>query len=263
MLRILVSEHPENPAYSLALEEALYYSVAKLNSPPILRIWRHSNAIVLGYFQKAEEEIHLEKAMEYNVNIVRRITGGGAVYHDYGCLLWSVITRGPVNGGTRFIYDYLLKGFVNFLRIYTEAKIENVNDIVVSGRKVSGTSATFDRRGAFLLHGTLLLKTNLERLTELLKVPKSKLLDKGVSEVKYRVANLYEVIGKEIPIYELIEKLIKAYSDLLREPFVLDVPSEREYKIAEYLYREKYSKKEWNLQRKRIDLDIDFLINAQ
>lgn len=260
MLRVLLVEYPDNPAYSLALEEAFYISVARLNSPPILRIWRHKNAVILGYFQKADEEVHLDKARELNVEIVRRFTGGGAVYHDYGCLLWSIITKGPANKGTDYIYEFLLQGFVNFLKNYAEVRVENVNDVVINNRKVSGTSSTFDRKGTYLLHGTLLLKTDLRRVSELLKVTKLKLADKGVSDVKYRVGNLFELIGREIEMSELIEGLIKSFSSLLNEKPVLDLPTEMEYKIADYLYREKYSKDEWNYDRKRIDVNLSEIL---
>jgi len=262
LLRVLIAEHPENPAYSLALEEALYLSVAKLGSPPVLRIWRHKNAVILGYFQRADEEVRLDRARELNVAIVRRMTGGGAVYHDLGCMLWSIITRGPPEGGVDYLYKHLLKGFVDFLRRYANATVENVNDIVVSGRKVSGTSATFDRRGGYLLHGTLLLKTDLQRLSELLKVPKVKLADKGISDVKYRVANLFELLGREIEIHDMIKKLASSYSELLGVPYVFDVPTEREYKIADYLYEQKYSKEEWNYYRQRGNVSLEELLKA-
>jgi lipoate-protein ligase A len=257
MLRVLIAEHPENPEYSLALEEALYHFVARLGSPPIRRIGRHRNAIILGYFQRAEEEVDLDKAQQLNVRVVRRLTGGGAVYHDYGCLLWSIITRGPVDGGVNYVYGYLLRGFIDFLRNYADVRVENVNDIVIYNRKVSGTAATFDRKGAYLLHGTLLLKTNLQLMSQLLRVPKIKLQDKGVTDVKYRVANLYELLGREIELQVLIEKLIEAYSKLLGEKPVIDLPSEKEYVLADYLYETKYSKREWNYERKRIDVRIE------
>lgn len=260
MLRVLTAEHPENPEYSLALEEALYISVSKLGSFPILRIWRHRDTIVLGYFQIAEEEVHVDRALNEGVRIVRRLTGGGAVYHDFGCLLWSIIARGPPEGGIDYVYGNLLRGFVEFLKDYADAKVENINDIVIGGKKVSGTAATYDRKGTYLLHGTLLMDTDLNKLSYLLKVPKRKLEDKGISDVKYRVGNLFEIIGRELETWELVEKLINSYSKLLNLKPIIDVPTSIEYKIADRLYKEKYSKREWNLERKRIDVDLSDLL---
>lgn len=263
MLRVLVAEHPENPAFSMALEEALYISLSRLGGPPVLRFWRHRSAVILGYFQKAEEEVDLDEARRLRVDVVRRFTGGGAVYHDIGCLVWSVITKGPPDGGLGFVYGRLLEGFVRALRRFADARVENVNDVVVAGRKVSGTSATMDRRGSYLLHGTLLVDTDLSMIPRLLNVPREKLLDKGVSDVKYRVGNLSELTGKRIEMRDLMREIVRSYSELLGLEPVLDVPTKLEYTIAARLYEEKYSKEEWNLQRKKVDVRLDDILRAQ
>jgi len=94
-LRILIYEIPGNPYKSLAFEEALWRSVRSGASPDTLRIWRHRNAVILGYFQYGEEEVNFDRARELRVDIVRRFTGGGAVYQDLGGLVCSIGTRGP------------------------------------------------------------------------------------------------------------------------------------------------------------------------
>jgi lipoate-protein ligase A len=250
-LRVLLYESPDNPYYSLAFEEALFRSVRK-GAPPTLRFWRHSNAVIIGYFQKAEEEVNIDFARRMNIAVARRFTGGGAVYHDLGCLLWTIATRGPEKGGVSYLYDHLLEGFVNALRrLGFNAFRENVNDVVVSvgdrAFKVSGAAGSF-REGAYLLHGTLLLDTNLEVLSKVLKVSKAKLADKRVSEVKYRVINLSN-LGIGVDYSKVVKAVVESYSELLDSNAYLDVPGKDEVELARRLYEVKYSKPEWNLLR--------------
>jgi len=252
-LRVLIYEVPDNPQKSLAFEEAMWRSLMAGIAPDTLRIWRHRNAVILGYFQFAEEEVNFDKVREIGASIVRRFTGGGAVYKDLGCLIWSIAVRGPAGGGTKFLYTDLLKGFVEALRMLgVEASIENVNDVVIetpSGRrKISGTAATF-KDNYYLLHGTLLVETNLEILSNVLKVSKAKLADKKISEVKYRVANLNDAIGKRFHMSDIIDAIIKSYSKLLGKRPLIDMPIKEELELMDKLYESKYSKPEWNLLR--------------
>jgi len=252
-LRVLIYEIPDNPQKSLAFEEAMWRSLIAGIVPDTLRIWRHRNAVILGYFQFAEEEVNFDRAREIGATIVRRFTGGGAVYQDLGCLIWSIAVRGPAGGGTKFLYTDLLRGLIDALKMLgVEASIENVNDVVIETplgrRKISGTAATF-KDNYYLLHGTLLIETNLEILGSVLKVSKAKLADKKISEVKYRVANLNDALGRRFHISDIIDAIIKAYSKLLgKKPFI-DMPTKEELELADKLYESKYSKPEWNLLR--------------
>lgn len=252
-LRVLLFETPDNPKFSLAFEEALWRSISRGSAPPTLRFWRHRNAVIVGYFQRAEEEVNMEVAREVGAEVVRRFTGGGAVYHDLGDLLWTVATRGPPSGGPSYLYGFLLEGFVRALKkLGFDASLDNVNDVVVEhlGRryKVSGTAGTFAGE-AYLLHGTLLIDTDLELLSKILKVPRAKLADKGVSDVKFRVRNLREIAGRNVEYHEVISAVVAEYAKLLGlEPY-FDVPSRAELEMAKELYERKYSKPEWNLMR--------------
>ncbi|WP_440059735.1 lipoate--protein ligase family protein [Thermogladius sp. 4427co] len=262
-LRVLFYETPENPYYSLAFEEALMYSVEKTNTP-ILRFWRHRNAVIIGYFQKAEEEVNMDYAREIGASIVRRFTGGGAVYHDLGCLLWTIATKGPGDGGVSYLYNFLLKGFVNALRkLGLDASVENVNDVIVSygGRtyKVSGAAGSF-RKDTYLLHGTLLISTNLETLSKILRVSRAKLADKKISDVKYRVVNISS-LKEDVRYSDIVKAVIDSYSELLDANPYLDLPSAYELELARRLYEAKYSRPEWNLLRMpsrifRVETDI-------
>jgi len=253
-LRVLLYETPTNPYYNLAFEEAVLLVHHYKGGDPVLRIWRNENAVVIGIFQKAEEEVDLDYAEREGIDVVRRFTGGGAVYHDLGNVNYAIVVKTRSEDKIGYAYGFLLQGAVKALgRLGAEAWIENVNDVVVSHRKVSGSAAAV-RGGTVLLHGTLLISTDLEKLYRVLRVSKKKLEDKGVSSVKYRVGLLKELLSREISLREVVEAFTGAFAELLGAEPYFDLPSKLELTVAKVLYEEKYLKQEWNLQRAGADL---------
>ena len=250
-LRVLLYETPHDPHMNLAFEEAFARARATGVVGDTLRIWRNSNAVVIGYFQEAAIEVNMSVAEARGIRVVRRFTGGGAVYHDLGNLNFAIALRPRERGESAidYLYSHVIKGVLNALKLLGAApRLENVNDVVVGGRKVAGIAAS-TRWGGMFLHGCLLVSTDLGVLSEVLRVPKEKLRDKGVSEVKYRVANLEEVLGRRVDYYELVDAIVKGYEELLGAEAYFDIPSREELEAAKILYEYKYSRDEWNLQR--------------
>lgn len=251
-LRVLLFETPHDPYYNLAFEEAILYTYFRLGREEnVLRIWRNANAVVIGYFQEAGEEVNIEYAEEIGASIVRRFTGGGAVYHDLGNINYAVITRRNIKH-VKEIYDHLIQGILKALEtLGLKPYLENINDVVVNNRKVSGTAAT--RRGdVVFLHGSLLVSTDLEKLSKVLRVSRKKLMDKRVSSVKYRVALLEDIIGRRIGFSEIVRGIVEGYSSIFNSKPYYDLPSKLELAVADILYRRKYLDKEWNLHRKPV-----------
>ncbi len=249
-LRVLLFETPKDPYYNLALEEALFLLHSKgIIKDDVLRIWRNENAVVIGYFQSPKEEVDLEYADKIKASIVRRFTGGGAVYHDLGNINYAVITHGKTSTVYE-IYEYLLKGIIKALKILgLDPWRENINDIVANNRKISGTAASI-KGSTLFLHGSLLVSTDLEKLSKILRVSRKKLMDKGVSSVKYRVALVEDLIGRRIGYWEIIDAIVKGYSGLLGLQPYFDMPTKLEVLVADKLYYGKYLKHEWNFERK-------------
>ncbi len=249
-LRVLLFETPKDPYYNLALEEVLFLLHSKgIIKDDVLRIWRNENAVVIGYFQSPAEEVDLEYADKIKAIIVRRFTGGGAVYHDLGNINYAVITRGKTSS-VREIYEYLLGGILEALSMLgLNPWKENINDIVANNRKVSGTAASI-KNSTLFLHGSLLVSTDLVKLSRVLKVSRKKLMDKGVSSVKYRVALLEDLLGRRIEYWEIIDAIVKGYSALLGSKPYYDLPTKLEVLVADKLYYGKYLKHEWNFERK-------------
>ncbi len=250
LLRVLLFETPHDPYMNLAFEEAFARARGAGLVDDTLRIWRNDRAVIIGYFQEAEGEVDMEEASKLGVKVVRRFSGGGAVYHDLGNVNYALAVDGrAVPDPIGYAYTDLIRGVLGALRLLgCEPRVENVNDIVVGGRKVSGTAASF-RWGACFIHGTLLLSVDLATLSRVLKPPKEKLLAKGVSEVKYRVANLSELLGRGLGYREVVEALVRGFEEALGAEAYFDMPSSEELSAARLLYEQKYSSPQWNLNR--------------
>ena len=248
-LRVLLYETPEDPYMNLAFEEAFVRIASIENSSPTLRIWRNKNAVVIGYFQKAEEEIEFDVAKEHDVAITRRFTGGGAVYHDLGNINYAIAIKSGEKGerNLEYVFSFLIKGIIEGIkRLEPDVRLENINDVVIGNYKVSGTAASM-RWGVYFLHGSLLVNTNLELLYNILRVPKIKLLDKGIKDIKYRVKNLKDILGKDIEYSKVINLIKEGYSKILGLDSYYDIPSRIELEVAKSLYDLKYTREDWNM----------------
>ncbi len=170
---------------NMGIDEALM----KTCSEPVLRLysWKPS-AVSIGYFQGLEEEVDLPVAEAQGVDVVRRITGGGAVFHDAE-LTYSFVTRDfkeNILDSYKDICGAILSGLKG---IGVDGSFAPLNDLVVNGKKFSGNAQT--RKGSVLLqHGTILLDVDVDRMFSLLKVPSEKMRDKIVSDVKMRVTGI-------------------------------------------------------------------------
>lgn len=250
LLRVLLFETPHDPHMNLAFEEAFARARGAGLIDDTLRIWRNDRAVVIGYFQEAEGEVDTESASKLGIKIIRRFSGGGAVYHDLGNVNYALAVDGraapdPID----YAYTNLIRGALRALKLLgCEPHVENVNDVVVDGRKVSGTAASF-RWNTCFIHGTLLLNADLTALSKVLRPPREKLLAKGVSEVKYRVANLSELLGRRLNYKEVVDALARGFEETLGAEAYFDIPSREELSAARLLYEQKYSNPQWNLNR--------------
>ena len=157
-------------------------------SEPVFYLWRNSPAVIIGRNQNAYAEVNLPFLEANGIALVRRITGGGAVYHDLGNLNYSIV------GPTRCFADERPGVIADALRsMGVPAELGGRNDIFVDGRKCSGYARRLwkDRT---MIHGTLMFSVNLEQLVQALSVPGGKMSASGVESVRSRVANLQEYL---------------------------------------------------------------------
>ncbi len=180
-------------AINMAVDECLGERVAHGLSPPTIRLYGwHTSAVTIGRFQGLNDEVDVEACRRRGIDIVRRRTGGGAVYHDRdGEITYSVIAperEMPQDLGVcyREVCGCLVEALGS---LGVNAEFRPVNDIQVEGRKISGSAST-KRGGAFLQHGTLLLSVDPRLMFSVLKVSRAKASDKDIASVEERVTAL-------------------------------------------------------------------------
>lgn len=197
-----------NPYYNLSMEEYLFN--LDDNTDYIL-LWRNEPTIVVGKHQNTIEEINSQYVKEKQIHVARRITGGGAVYHDLENLNYSLIIK------NNYEADYDFKKFTLPIikaldKLGIKCELSGRNDITIDGKKFSG-NAQFISRGKLLHHGTLLFDSQMEELAKALKVSEDKIKSKGVKSVRSRVTCIKEYLTEEINIMEFKDLLLKYMFD--------------------------------------------------
>lgn len=244
-LRVFVAEWPDNQFFNLAFEEAVFLEADQ----PTLRLWRNDRVVIIGRFQCPALEVNAVEARNLGVKLVRRFTGGGAVYHDLGNVNYALTLPG---------YDMAIEeAFKAVASAVVEALgslgvrgayYRPLNDIEVDGLKVSGMAACRSR-GRVFVHGAMLVSSDISTLWRVLKVSREKLSDKRFVESRVkRVMTVSEVIGRRVGPEELYEALAEAVAARFGMEVVWDRPKRSEIKRAVLLYNERYASLEWNLK---------------
>jgi len=236
---------------AMAIDEALLRSNAEGRSPNTLRFWRWlPSAVSLGCFQSAEREVDFGAAGRYGVDVVRRITGGGAVFHDYsGELTYSVVCRqGEVPDDIIESYRLICGGLVRgFEQLGLRAEFKPVNDVQANGKKISGSAQT-RRLGSVLQHGTVLISPDVRQMFELLRVSREKISDKFIASVYERVTTIEREIGRKPTFEEVREAMLTGFEDSLGIGLHEGELTGEELELAAKL-RPKYVSDEWLRKR--------------
>lgn len=231
-------------AFNMAVDEALMRF-----GTPTMRFYKFKpSAVTIGYFQRVISAVNLEEVKRLGVKVVRRITGGGSVYHDEnGELTYSIVAPEDLfPRGFAESMRYICEGLVRTINVLgLKAEISGANDVTVAGKKVSG-SAQARERGILLQHGTLMYATDLEKLARVLVAPREKLEDKGITSILDRVTTLSRELGRILSFEEILEAALDGFSFL--GEFYEGELSEEEWKLVDILV-EKYSSDEWNFRR--------------
>ncbi|MGW8124189.1 lipoate--protein ligase [Roseivirga echinicomitans] len=230
-----------NPKLNLALEEYVLRNFSSQSD--YLLFYINEPSIIIGKNQNTLEEINHQYVEDNNIHVVRRITGGGAVYHDFGNLNFSFITNHDTASLSNF--KKFTQPVINALSaIGVEAELIGRNDILVNGKKISGT-AQFSTGKRMISHGTLLFDTNLGEVVNALQVKMSKIESKGHKSVRSRVANISEFIDRPLKIEEFRELLLKGLYEE-REPFETYHLTANEWNAVNALKEGKYDLWDWN-----------------
>lgn len=187
-----------SPYFNLA-SEYFFLIASEYANEDVLLFWKNANTIVIGRNQSLAAEINQVLAQKDQVKIVRRVSGGGAVFHDLGNICYSFIIR---NQRKNFNFAFCLKQIIACLQyLGINAEFVGRNDLVVEQRKISGNAVYFYKND-YLLHGTLLFDVDIAKMLMYLTVDPSKLTSKGIASVKARVLNLKTLVPYDQSVFE-------------------------------------------------------------
>ena len=244
----------EADAYTqMAMDEAILRARSEGRAPNTIRLYRwRPSAVSIGYFQSLEEEVDLEACQRMGVDVVRRLTGGGAVYHDHeGEITYSLIapeTDPKVPRDIPESYRVICGCLVRALgHLGLKAEFRPINDILVGGRKVSGNAQT-RRLGVVLQHGTVLIECDVRKMFTVLKVSEEKIRDKLIRTAEERVTSIRRELGRQVSFGEVREALIKGFEEGLEIRLEPGEPSDYEMELVGVL-RERYRSGEWLRRR--------------
>lgn len=201
MPMIYIRLHTTDPYLNLAIEEYLL----RHSNEDVFMLWQNEPSVVMGKNQNAYAEINLAYAKEHGIHVVRRITGGGAVFHDAGNLNYTFITG---KGKAEILdYAYFSAPILSALgKLGLSCELSGRNDLECEGRKFSGNAQAYTENRV-LHHGTLLFDANVSVMGEVLKKDEEKLAHKGVKSHRSRVVNLHELLGDTIGMEDFIRHI--------------------------------------------------------
>lgn len=232
-----------DPKINLAIEEYILENFGEKDT--YLLFYVNSPSIIIGRNQNTIEEINTDYVDEKGISVVRRLSGGGAVYHDEKNLNFSFITKDDGNSFQNFAkFTQPVVDALNHIGV--PAELQGRNDLTADGRKISG-NAMFSTKGRMFSHGTLMLDSELEELTKALKVKKIKIESKGIKSIRSRVANISEFLDEPISMQEFKDLILRYIFDV---EDVKDVPqyvlTEEDWKKIHEISENRYQKWEWN-----------------
>ncbi len=241
----LIAAEPTEPHMNLALDDVLTRQVGKGLRPPTLRIWGwNRKCIVLGRFQSVRNEVDEANAARHEVQLIRRISGGGAMFIEpEGAITWSIYAPEAMVAGMSFADSYaFFDGWaVEALRgLGVDAWYEPLNDITSSGGKIGG-AAQARRGGAVLHHTTMAYQMNIPLMMEVLRIGQEKLSDKGIKSADKRVGPLRQ--QTELPREVIIDAMVGSFRD--RYGLESGALSPEEIAEANGLVEERFGTREW------------------
>ena len=243
----------------MAIDEAILTARIKELVPNTLRfyLWKPS-AVSIGRFQNVFNETHIENCQRQGIDIVRRITGGGAVYHDFqGEITYSLIIKEEdlETKGVIASYNAICNGLIEATKIlglkanFQPGNQRNCPNLIINGKKISGSSQRH-KNGIILQHGTFLLDIDLVKMFTFLRVPWAKTITDVICIARERITSIKQELTLNIQVekvhHSLIEGFQKAFNIKFPEEETLTIYEE---KLADKLKLEKYNTRKWIFER--------------
>ena len=257
----LLKLETSNAFMNMAIDEAILTARTIDRAPNTLRLyqWKPSS-VSIGKNQQPENEVHLESCRKIGVDLVRRISGGGTVYHDERDEVTYSLTAKTSDLGVKDItavYAKVYSGIKDALRVlgitadYSEGDAKNCPNLTVKSKKISGSSQAH-KRETILQHGTLLLDVDLEKMFTLLRVPWAKTCMEVVNVAKNRITSVKSELGHAVSAETAANALAVGFKNALGVQLAEEELTVFEVELAQKLFRDKYATDDWNLHGKSI-----------
>lgn len=235
---LLINNDNTNPYFNFALEEYLL----KKTDKDLFRLWMCDPCISVGKNQNTISEINSDYVRKNSIPIVRRQSGGGAVFHDLGNLNFTFIS---CNNNSFSDFKRFTQPIIDLLKtLGINAEFSGRNDLLIDGKKFSG-NAQYNYKNKVIHHGTLLFSSQISNLSNALKVKPIKLESKGIKSVKSRVTNISEHLDKPMNISEFRDLIMNYVFSLNSNNSYFNL-TEKDIENVNKLSKEKYSTWEWN-----------------
>ena len=229
-----------DPGFNLAVEEYVFDHLPK--DRMYFMLWQNDNAVIIGKHQNTLAEINESYVRQQGIRVVRRLSGGGAVYHDMGNLNYTIIA--DADDGGQLDFPRFCRTVLHALeRAGVHAELNGRNDMTIDGKKFSG-NAQYTKNGRIMHHGTILFDSNPDVLTRALQVDPAKIQAKGVKSVRSRVTNVRPHLPQDL--------ILPQFRKLLLESVLEEIPGEPYYLTPEdlneisRLKETRYDTWEWN-----------------
>ena len=262
----LLKPETRNAFVNMAIDEAVLQARIEEKTPNTLRFfcWQPS-AVSIGRFRNIHNEVNIGNCRIHGVDVVRRISGGGAVYHDAEDeITYSVVVK-QEDLGTNDVaeaYSRICNGLIEAAHTlgvnaeYNKGNVKQCPNIIVEERKISG-SAQAHKKGIILQHGTFLMNVDLEKMFTFLKVPWKDAGVDVVSIAKRKITSVAEELGNPISIGQVLEALTKGFENALGIRFAEGSLKNYELDLARRLEKEKFATREWNFEGKIKPLSLE------
>jgi lipoate-protein ligase A len=241
---------------NMAVDEAVMKARIENRVPNTLRLYRwNPSAVSVGRFQNLHNEVHIENCRDHSVDIVRRITGGGTVYHDSsGEITYSIVTKTRELGCSDLdvlsAYQKICSGLNEAVKILgAKAKFnppdpKRCPNLTIRGRKISGNAQSC-KKGVLLQHGTFLLDIDHTKMFTFLKVPWAKTLNDVLKVSKRKLTSAKQELNSQFSTAEAYKALVKGFEKALNVQFVEEKLTEYEHKLAEKYRKERFLTEDW------------------
>lgn len=242
-MKFIDNEGITDPYINLAIEEYVLNNFGEKDT--YLLFYINKPSIIIGRNQNSIEEINTKYVDENNIKVVRRLSGGGAVYHDEGNLNFSFITKD--DGESFHNFQKFTQPVVEALHdLGVPAELSGRNDLLAEGRKISG-NAQFTTKGRMFSHGTLMFNSEIENVVAALNVSAEKIKSKGIKSIRSRVANIVEFLDEDMTMEEFKSHLLR---HLFNVDDLNDVPkyklTDEDWKEIHKISKVRYQNWDWN-----------------